>query len=191
MKAYKLTNIDGKTKYNTQWGSGIGHTVNFDTPFKPLCSCAWIHFYKDPLLAIFMNPSHAGFNPTRLWECETFGKHLHEPLKSGCKTLTTIKEIPVPEISDVQKKAFGILCAKEVCKEEEWNEWNEWANKWLSGKHRYALTNKPFYGLSIAIWCTPTFYTCWDFHSNIADLVSKQKKDLDFIALAKKAMTYV
>jgi hypothetical protein len=47
--------------------------------------------------------------------------------------LTTVRELPLPEVSDTQRIAFGILCAKEVCKHKAWNAW---ADKWLSGEDR-------------------------------------------------------
>jgi hypothetical protein len=98
-----------------------------------LCSDSWIHFYTNPIIAILMNPAHANFLTPRLWECETSGAELHEAFKSGCKTLTTIKEIPVPEMTEVQRIAFEILCAKEIYHNEKWNSW---ADKWLSGEDR-------------------------------------------------------
>ena len=52
---------------------------------KPLCTAGFIHFYRDPLLAILMNPIHANFAKLRLWECEVQGEVIHEPLKSGAR----------------------------------------------------------------------------------------------------------
>ena len=132
MKAYKLTDENGQTKNNTQWGPGVSHTANGKTD-QPLCSDGWIHFYSNSLVAVFMNPIHANFQSPRLWEAETSGEELHEPLKSGCKTLTTIKEIPVPEVTLTQRIAFGILSVKEVYHDEKWNSW---ADKWLNGEDR-------------------------------------------------------
>jgi hypothetical protein len=80
-----------------------------------------------------MNPIHAQFESPRLWEAESSGEELHEQLKSGSKTLTTVRELPLPEVSKTQRIAFGILCAKEVCKHKAWNAW---ADKWLSGEDR-------------------------------------------------------
>jgi hypothetical protein len=131
MKAYKLTDEHGQTKDNTQWGPNVSHTATGDG--KYLCSNGWIHFYTHPLLAVLMNPAHANFSKPRLWEAESSGEELHEQLKSGSKTLTTVRELPLPEVSDTQRIAFGILCAKEVCKDEVWNNW---ADKWLSGEDR-------------------------------------------------------
>ena len=131
MKCYKLTNKNGQTKNGTQWVPNISHSASGNG--KSLCSDGWIHFYTNPFIAVFMNSEHANFSPPRLWEAESSGEELHEQLKSGCKTLTTIREIPCPKISMTQKIAFGILCAKKVCKNKEWNLW---ADRWLSGEDR-------------------------------------------------------
>ena len=131
MKAYKLTDSDGRTKLETQWGENIAHSAKGQN--KHLCSDGWIHFYTDTRLAVVINPSHADFHTPLLWECETSGKHIHEPLKSGCKTLTTIRKIPLPEISLTQKIAFAILSAKEVYFD---SKWVKWADGWLSGEDR-------------------------------------------------------
>ena len=128
---FKLTNENGQTRGMTQWGENVSHTAKGDG--KELCSDGWIHYYTHPLLAVLMNPVHAKFASPKLWEAEASGEIINEPLKSGCKTLRTIKEIPLPEISRVQRIAFGILCAKEVYDDEAWNSW---ADKWLSGDDR-------------------------------------------------------
>ena len=128
---FKLTDKFSRTKYNTQWGNNVSHAAKGDG--KELCSNGWIHYYTHPLIAVLMNPIHADFTYPKLWEAEASGEVINKPLKSGCKTLRTIKEIPLPEISRVQRIAFGILCAKEVYDDEAWNSW---ADKWLSGDDR-------------------------------------------------------
>lgn len=131
MKAYKLTDQNSQTKFQTQWGENVSHTASGQD--CDLCSDGWIHFYTNPLIAVLMNPVHSNFSSPKLWECETRGKELHEPLKSGCKTLTTIKEIPVPEFTNTQRIVFAILCVKKVYNDPKWNKW---ADEWLSGKNR-------------------------------------------------------
>ncbi|MGE3384925.1 MAG: hypothetical protein AB7L70_18505 [Pyrinomonadaceae bacterium] len=56
-----------------------------------------------------------------------------EGLKVGCLTFTTLRIIPLPKITPLQKVAFGILCAKSVCRDVRWNTW---ADRWLSGENR-------------------------------------------------------
>jgi hypothetical protein len=131
MKVYKLTDKNNQTRNDTQWGPNTTHTAKGDA--EKLCSDGWIHFYTNPLIAVLMNPVHANFKYPRLWECETSGAELYGALKSGCKTLKMVKEIPIPEIALTQRIAFGILCAKEFCKDKSWSSW---ADKWLSGEDR-------------------------------------------------------
>jgi len=200
MKAYKLTDQNGKTKNNTQWGPNITHSSTGND--KSLCSNGWIHFYKDPLIAVLMNPSHADFKSPKLWECETDGEHLHEELKSGCKTLTTIKEIPVPEISLTQKIAFGILCVKEIFNDEKWNLW---ADKWLSGEDRSERSaNIAAYAAAVyaadaaayaadaaayaAVAAVTAAYTADAVH--VAVDAAYHNIKINFIELANKALTY-
>ena len=142
MKAYKLTDENGRTGNDMQWGEGVTHEATGTG--QELCSDGWIHFYTDLLVGVFMNPRHAGFENPIAWECKTAGKELHEPLKSGCKKLTTIKQIPIPHVTPEQRVAFGILCAKQVYKDENWNIW---ADNWLSEKDR---TKKSAYAAAYA-----------------------------------------
>ena len=128
---YKLTDEHNQTRGMTKWGNNVSHTAKGKG--KVLCSNGWIHYYTHPLIAVLMNPIHAKFASPKLWEAEASGKIINEPLKSGCKTLRTIREIPLPEVSREQKIAFGILCAKEVTEDKAWKVW---ADKWLSGEDR-------------------------------------------------------
>ena len=195
MKAYKLTDSNGQTKNNTQWGIGVTHSAVGS--LKVLCSSGWIHFYKDPILAIIMNPIHANFNNPKLWECETSGKHLHEPLKSGCKTLTTIKEIPIPKISNVQKVIFAILCAKKIYKAKKWNAW---ADKWISGEDRTETSADAILKLHPNLFYNEAYYATYStkfcdrdynyYAIAAARTTSFINSKIDFAKIAKKAITY-
>ena len=129
---FKLTTQEGKTHNETQWGENVTHEATGDIK-QGLCSDAWIHAYTHPLLAVLMNPVHADIENPILWEGKGEGEAKFEPLKCGFRKFTTLKKIPLPEVTDVQKVAFGILCAKEVYKD---SSWNQWADKWLSGEDR-------------------------------------------------------
>lgn len=203
MKAYKLTNSFNQSYNDTQWGEGVTHTAT-GTRSK-LCSCGWIHFYTDPLIAVLMNSLHAEFINPKLWECETSGEHIHEPLKSGCKTLTTIKEIPLPTITDNQRVAFAILCAKVSC---GCVEWNNWANKWLSGEDRSyesatkAVTaasygnNNAWYAARAALSLFEVTQVeagpnpCVHFAAYVARSIGFNYPRTNFEELARKALTY-
>ena len=127
---YKLTDSCGKTHNGTQWGPGISHS---GTGEGELCGPGWIHAYEHPLVAVLMNPIHANFPNPRLWEAEGEIAIRDGQLKCGCKTLTTIREIPLPAITTEMRVRFAIMCAKEVCADLSWNAW---ADRWLSGEDR-------------------------------------------------------
>ena len=127
---YKLTDRDGQTWGGTQWGPGVSHS---GTGKGELCGPGWIHAYEHPLIAVLMNPIHARFKNPRLWEAEGEVGLRNGQLKCGCKTLTTIREIPLPAVTTEMRVRFAILCAKEVCADLPWNAW---ADRWLSGEDR-------------------------------------------------------
>jgi len=216
---YKLTEKNGRTKGDTQWGKNVSHTAKGKG--KVLCSNGFIHYYTHPLLAVLLNPIHADFTYPKLWEAEASGKIINEALKSGCKTLMTIKKIPLPEISRVQRIAFGILCGKEVCKGKAWNKW---ADKWLSGEDRSNESASAAYAAadgSVAYYATrasadaaaraaadaanaaaayaayaAAYAADYDAYAyaaraaNAAAYAALAAKSINFIALAEKAMTY-
>ena len=132
MKLYKLTDGDGKTRNDTQWGPGVSHS---GTGEGGLCGPGWIHAYEHPLIAVLMNPIHADFKSPRLWEAGGEIAIRDGQLKCGCKTLTTVREIPLPAITTEMRARFAILCAKDVC---ACHAWNAWADKWISGEDRSA-----------------------------------------------------
>jgi len=128
---YKLTDSKMRTYYEFQWELGKWYKT---TGEGVLCSPGWLHFYNDPLVGMFMNPAHANIENPRLFRAEVEGKFLDDNgLKCGYSRARLIEELPVPQISLVQRVRFAILCTKEVYKEKEWNEW---ADNWLSGKNR-------------------------------------------------------
>lgn len=135
---YKLTDSCGKTRNDTQWGPGVSHS---GTGEGGLCGPGWIHAYEHPLIAVLMNPIHADFKNPRLWEAEGKIAIRDGQIKCGCATLTTIREIPLPEITTEMWIRFAILCTKEASTAavgEAWKAWNAWADKWLSGEDRSA-----------------------------------------------------
>jgi len=135
---YKLTDGDGKTRNGTRWGPGVSHS---GTGEGGLCGSGWIHAYEHPLIAVLLNPIHADFKSPRLWEADGEIAIRDGQLKCGCATLTTIREIPLPEITTEMWIRFAILCTKEASTAavgEAWKAWNVWADKWLSGEDRSA-----------------------------------------------------
>lgn len=137
MMLYKLTDADGWTrrgeKNACQWGPDVTHS---GTGEGELCGRGYIHAYEHPLIAVLMDPIHARYLPGgRMWEAEGEVALRVGHLKCGCVSLTTVREIDVPEITTEQRVRFAILCAKRVCDDPKWNRW---ADGWLSGEDRSA-----------------------------------------------------
>jgi hypothetical protein len=135
---YKLTDKDGYTRKGKEneclWGENITHTATGKG--SHLCSRDLIHVYRNPLIASFMNPSHADFKNPLLWECEANGECAHEgQLKSGFKTVTTIRRIDLPVITLEQRIRISIYCA---LKQYSAPSFVKWANAWLDGSDRSA-----------------------------------------------------
>jgi hypothetical protein len=132
---YKLTDENGKTYNNTQWGPGVSHS---GTGQGDLCGPGWIHYYSHPLLAILFNLLHANFLRPRLWEAEPSGEiRKDRGLKYGSKTLEVIREISLPEITTTQQVAFAIFCALE-CYSDPY--FVIWAKNWLNNTDRSEIS---------------------------------------------------
>ena len=135
MLKYKLTNWQWKTHKDTKWGEGVTHETNGE---GDLCSEGWLHYYHHPVLAVLFNPIHAQIREPILWECEAEGKHKDDMgLKGGCTKLTTIKQIPLPKITQKQKLEIALRCSLQAYR---WNccndlrEWEQWVEKYLATK---------------------------------------------------------
>jgi hypothetical protein len=115
-KVYKLTTGDNKTRAGasneTQWGPGVTHTAlgNGD-----MCTAAYIHGYAHPYLAVLFNPIHANISNPNLWDCAATVEKT-DGLKVGCTELTTIKQIPLPQITPKQRAKFANLSANYIVK---------------------------------------------------------------------------
>lgn len=135
-KLYKLTTQDNKTRpgYSNEcvWGEGVTHS---GTGEGDLCGPGYIHAYTDPLLAVLLNPIHANYADPKLWIAEG-DIAIDQSDKIGCNSLTTIKEIDLPVITNEQRCIFAILCVKEIGVDIP--AWNSWADDYLSGKDRTA-----------------------------------------------------
>ena len=117
MKLYKLTDQNGKTKDNTQWGIGVTHTKKL-CGNPQLCSRDVLHAYMDKNLAFLLNPIHAAIGDPQLWECD--GEiAVKDFAKCGCFRLTSIRKIKVPQWVESKydikiRTVFAILCAESV-----------------------------------------------------------------------------
>ncbi|MFZ1703670.1 MAG: hypothetical protein WAT79_04955, partial [Saprospiraceae bacterium] len=131
---YKLTDENGYTSAGRDnaclWGEGVSHS---GTGEGDLYGPGWMHAYEHPLLALVLNPIHGDIVNPRLWIAEGQIAKREGQMKVGCKTLTTLHEIPLPVISTAARVRFAILCAKAVYTEPSWTAW---ADGWLSGEDR-------------------------------------------------------
>ena len=131
----KITDKDGRTHGGCQWGEGVRNTATGEG--TELCTDGVIHYYADPLMAVFANPIHGKYDPKTmiLWEFEPDSEVNGDPLKKACKSGVTVKPIPIPEITTEQRVEIGIRATKLGCNDKKWSKW---ADKWLSGKDRSA-----------------------------------------------------
>ena len=146
MKAYKLTDKDDRTYGGCQWGKNVTHKANGR---GVLCTEGWIHYYGDPVLALFLDPLHGDFGSTaHLWEVEVSGKVETDcGLKFGTTELTTLKRLRKKKITRKHRVRFAILCAKEVYHDKAWNEW---ADAWLDGTDRtHAAANNAAHAAAV------------------------------------------
>jgi hypothetical protein len=137
-RLYKLTDKNGFTRpgmYNQcLWGPNISHS---GTGKGDLCGPGYIHAYTSPYLAVLLNPIHANMNPSRLWIAEGIVVKTDKGLKVGCKSLTTLREISLPEFTTNQKIYFALLCAAEVYKD---SDFLAFVHNWVTGRDRSAET---------------------------------------------------
>jgi len=132
-KYYKLTDQNMQTYKGFQWTLGEWQEAKGNVN-KGLCSNAWLYCYDSPLLAVLHNPIHANIKNPRLFEVEIDGETKNDSgMKRGFRKMRLVKEIDVPKISDIQRIAYGILCAKKAYKNKHWNEW---ADNWLNNTDR-------------------------------------------------------
>jgi hypothetical protein len=199
MKLYKLTDSKHQTRNSTQWGENVTHEATGD---GKLCGPGWLHAYTDPLLAVLLNPIHGNIGNPVLWEAEgDIGKD-DRGLKVGCKSLTTIKQLDSPEITVVNRIAFGIFCALEVYHE---TKFKKWANGWLNNTDRSAYAAAVAYAAANAAYAavanaTNAYAAANAAYAAVADATNAyaanaayaaaNAAEIDLPAIAKKAMTY-
>jgi len=139
---YKLTDENGcsgltQNAITTHWAEGITHEIDkyLQSPDAPLCSRSFIHCYKHPLTAVFMNPIHGNFKNPILWECKGKIEKKDGQLKCGTFSLTTVKKLPLPVLSTTQRVKIAIYCSLT---QEQPEKYKKWAINWLNGKDRTA-----------------------------------------------------
>jgi hypothetical protein len=170
MKCFKLTDEKGQSFNGMQWGEGITNEIQLkEDETIALCSNTCLHFYDDKYLAVLLNPTHAQFKSPILWEAIADGSNIisNYNLKFGCLKLTTLRKIELPEYTDLQKIYFGIICAKEVYKDEQWQTW---ADNWISGKDRSLKAATAYYAAYYAT--NNAYYAAYYATNNAAYVVA-------------------
>jgi len=151
---YKLTTQDMKTRVGysneTQWE--IGKTVSVSKKYSSLaqpklCTKNVIHCYENPLIAVLRNPNDANIQYPRLFTASGIVVIRDKQLKVGCKSLTLVREIPVPVFTTNQKVYFAILCALAVYKE---SSFVKWAKNWILNKDRTSAAAYAAYAAAYA-----------------------------------------
>ena len=191
---YKLTNQDLTTYNGFKWKVGEWNKASGE---GNLCGKGWFHFYHSKDLAILLNPIHADIKNPILWEAECRGKSFDDNgLKIGWTEARIIKKIPLPRWTLIQKIAFGILCAKEVYYDKDWNNW---ADKWLSGENRKikdaAAVAREIRAVRIVEWAAvaATKAVEWEMRTvewaaeAVEWAAEKNKNTLDFNSIIKQA----
>ena len=187
MKKYKLTDQNMQTHNGFQWKLGEERVTSGNG--KTLCNASWLHYYHSPLLAVLLNPIHADIKKPRLFEIKALGKHLDDRgLKGGCNKMTLVKELKLPEIMLNQKIAFSILCSLEVYKEPNFVLW---ANNWLNGIDRSYADAADAAANAAADADAAAYAAAYAAARAAADAAdAADAYVIDFIKIAKKALTY-
>jgi len=172
---YKLTDQSMQTYDGFQWTLNKTETADGK---GDLCGPGFLHAYTDPLLAVLLNPIHAGIENPRLFRAEGTIKKTDHGLKVGCTEMTLVEELPLPVVNTTQRVAFGILCAKEACKSAEWIAW---VDNWLSGKDR---SERAAWAAEAAAEAAAE--VVWA--AEAAEAAARAAEAIDLIAIAQKAM---
>ena len=102
MLVYKLTYDDMMTSYSTQWELNVPKTIRDANNRRTLCNSSWFHFFTNPVLGWYNKSDYEnGVYYSRLFLADASGEMLVDNidwLKGGCKTLTLLEELELPQI---------------------------------------------------------------------------------------------
>jgi len=202
MKYYKLTDQSNRTTNDTLWGEDVTHEAK--GAGNKLCTSDVIHVYDHPLKAVMFNPIHAIITDPVLWSCKVRKVVANDGLKVGVKQCTTVKRLPMPEITTNQRIRFAILCALEVGTD---NVFATWAENWLSGKDRSeeaaweASWEASWEAAWAAAWAARVAGAAWEWEASweaawaaeaaralAEEAAWSAEEAIDFLALMKKAI---
>jgi len=109
---YKLMDAQMRTFNRTcQWALGVTKTV---TGRGDMCGPGWLHSYRDPLLAVLLDPIHGNYgSDARLFEVQCGGiTKSDRGLKFGDTEQTLVKELVPPQVTIKQRVQFAKNCAE-------------------------------------------------------------------------------
>ncbi len=106
------------------WGEGVTHRPSGGDRW--LCGDGVIHYYASPEIAAFMNPIRANFPHPRCWEVAVESHDLNDGVKCGTfGALTTVREIPLPEITIEQRVEIAKGAAAKT---------SSWTSRWAAAE---------------------------------------------------------
>ena len=109
---YKLMDAQMRTFNRTcQWALGVTKTV---TGRGDMCGPGWLHSYRDPLLAVLLDPIHGNYgSDARLFKVECGGRVKQDRgLKFGNAKQTLVEEVVLPRVTIWQRVQFAKNCAE-------------------------------------------------------------------------------
>jgi len=132
--SYKLTDHNGRTHDDTQWGENVRHEATGKG--MKACTDGVIHSYASPYLAALMNPIHANFSRPILWHFREEGEWYTNGLKRHGKAGTTLRRARLPHFTPRQRVAFSIYVAQAALAAQSVRipVWEKWSTDYLAGK---------------------------------------------------------
>lgn len=110
MQLYRLTDQECRTRRGRLlFGPNV--TQEVIGPLVP--ALRGLHAYPHPLLAVFLDPAHAGYGENALcWELDDdCGEVIVQWDKVVCRKQTTLRTIPLPTITPTQRVSIARRCA--------------------------------------------------------------------------------
>lgn len=138
MQCYTLTERDTSFMLGNWMKRTVNKSGEDDGP-------EWFAVYDHPLLAaLFSRDGALAYRPGRLFESLFDGRSGHRDecgMVRFVHRLKLVKEVPLPELTDNQRRRFAIYCAREALASCDDQPWFKWADGWTSGDDRGLFAN--------------------------------------------------
>lgn len=117
-KLIKLTDAEGKTFRNTQWGVNKTNRIDPDKRRAKLCTNGVFHAYRDLNLAMLIRPLHSSTKNPQIWEAEG-DIEVENHFKCGVFELTTVRRVPYPDwYTDLEIRQEVMVRFADLCVEQ-------------------------------------------------------------------------